>query len=61
MKFVWKAIEYIVLMNAFVFVLCCVFGGDFAFSFIYSIVVPVVCAHVAWARERRKEKMTAQH
>ncbi len=56
MKFVVKALVYIVLMNAVMFLGASLLGGNYEFNYIYNLVVPVLCAYASWSVEQRKAK-----
>ena len=60
MRFVLKAIVYVVMMNAVMFLGAMVFGTDFEVNFIFNLLVPVICAYASWDVERRKTKKAAQ-
>ena len=56
MKFVVKALFYIVLMNAVMSLGVGLLGGDYEFNYLFNLVVPVLCAYASWSVERRKAK-----
>lgn len=56
MKFVVKALVYIVLMNAVMSLGVGLLGGDYEFNYLFNLVVPVLCAYASWSVERRKGK-----
>ena len=56
MKFVVKALVYIVLMNAVMFLGASLLGGNYEFNYLYNFVVPILCAYASWSVERRKAK-----
>lgn len=57
MRLIMKAVLYVVLMNAVLFVGAVIFGSGFEFNPIYNLVVPVICALASWELSRgRQEK-----
>ena len=52
MKFIMKAVLYVVLMNAVLFVGAAIFESDFDFNPIFNLVVPVICAYASWEVEK---------
>ena len=56
MKFVLKAVLYVLVMNAVLILGAGIFGGDYEFNFLFNLVVPVICAYAAWETEQRKLK-----
>ncbi len=57
-KFIAKAVLYMILMNAVLFAGACIFDVDFEFNFLFNAVVPVVCAYASWEVEQKKLKKT---
>lgn len=56
MKFVMKAIVYVVVMNTVLLFGAALFDSDYEFHFIFNLVVPVLCAYASWGVERKREK-----
>ncbi len=56
MKLVWKAVVYVFLMNAVLFVGACLVGVRYGFNYIFNLVIPVICAFTAWKVEQNKAK-----
>ena len=57
MRFILKAVFYVLVMNAVMVVGAGIFGVDYEFNFIFNLVVPVICAYAAWSTEKRKRRM----
>lgn len=55
-RFIFRCIEYVVLMNLMLAVLTAVFGGDFEPNFIFNVVTPILCASASWEVEKAKAK-----
>ena len=56
--YVFRSLLYIVLMNAFMFVLCVIFKSDFEPTFIGNVVVPVICAYASfWGEDLRARRL----
>ena len=56
MKFIMKAVLYVVLMNAVLFVGGAIFESGFDFNPIFNLVVPVICAFASWEVEKGKAR-----
>lgn len=56
MKFVMKAMVYVVLMNAVLFAGAVFFDCDVEFNPIFHLVVPIICAYASWDVEQKKAK-----
>ena len=56
MKFVMKALVYVLVMNAVLFLGACVFDGDYEFHLICNLVVPVICAWASCEAEKKRAK-----
>lgn len=56
-RFLLRSIKYIILMNAFLFLLCGVFDGDFDPTWIGNVAVPMICAYASlWGEKKRMVK-----
>lgn len=56
MKFILKAVLYVVLMNAVLFAGAAIIGSDFDFNPLYNLVVPVICAFASWEVEKGRSR-----
>ncbi|MBQ3481294.1 MAG: hypothetical protein IJH48_03015 [Oscillospiraceae bacterium] len=52
---------YIILMNAVMFALSVLLGGDYEFNYIFNIVVPIICAGTSLEVERRKARRAVRY
>ncbi|MBR6353788.1 MAG: hypothetical protein IKS25_06645 [Oscillospiraceae bacterium] len=55
-KLIWKAVVYIVVMNAAMLAGTYISGGAFEFNLIFNVTVPILCAFAAWEVEQKKAK-----
>ena len=60
MKFVQKAVFYVLVMNAVLLLGAALFDGDYDFHVMFNLVVPVLCAYAAFEVEQKKAKKAAQ-
>ena len=60
MKFFQKAVFYVLVMNAVLFLGAFIFDGDYEFHFLFNLIVPVLCAFAAWETEQKQAKKAAQ-
>jgi len=56
MRFIMKALMYIILMNAVLFIGACIVGSTFTFSLLFNVVTPVICALASYEMEKRRER-----
>ena len=56
---VFRSIEYIVLMNAVIFILSAIFDMDYNPNIFNNIVVPILCAAASFYGEERRQKRLA--
>jgi len=56
MRFVLKALFYILVMNLVMFIGCCIFGTAFSFSIIFNLVTPIICAFVSYEMEKSRAR-----
>ena len=56
MKFVLKAVFYVIVMNLVMFLGACIVGTDFEPNFVLNVVVPVLCAYASWETGKRKAR-----
>lgn len=61
-RFVFRSFQYIVAMNAIMFVLCAIFGNDFEPTWVGNAVLPIVCASASlWGKAERNKNLDKNH